>query len=152
MSSRNGQKTTFTYTISGEPLSIHVGGTENELFHEIEFVSPSSKQLTEVVELKQYFSRAMLEGSKIAQGRESAEGAKTAADIDGDDLMAAITLSHEPLKDVLTVGSKLLTSGVGKFGGKPFTKTMLERLDADEIISMIGAYVRNFIVASLLNN
>jgi hypothetical protein len=145
----------FTFQLRSAPLQVHKGG-EVEFATEIEFSGPTSKNLTECSQLKQAISRAMVEVQKSAdpEAVESAKASKGSGDstITGEDLLQAVSLSTIPLEEVLAVGQKLVTSGVGKvLGDVKFSITMAQTLPLEELERMVGEYAINFPLKSLLS-
>jgi hypothetical protein len=147
--SEGSQELTFTFQLRGKPIEVHVGG-ENELHSEIVFESPTSKNMREVSQLKQSFSRALMEVQERNAGKTVSETDKTAEDITGEDLMQMAAISSEPLEHLLEIGHKLLVSGVGKVAGQKFSSTMMQDVSCDELERMVGEYCRVFILRSFL--
>jgi hypothetical protein len=145
---------TFSFQLKGKALEVHKGG-EVEHVSEIEFSSPTSKDLKEVSQLKQSLSRALMEIQErtAEKGIEVDPGeAKGAEAITGSDIMSAVAISSEPLDGILEVGRKLLVSGVGKVAGVKFSSTMMQNISCDELERMVGEYCRNFILKSFLES
>jgi hypothetical protein len=83
---------------------------------------------------------------------ESAEVSDDTPDITGEDLMAAVAISSEPLEKILEVGFKLLCSGVGKIAGVKFNSTLMQQVSVDELERMVGEYAKFFILRRFLTN
>jgi hypothetical protein len=121
--------------------------------------------MKESSDLKQATMKAMAEGAEMAAKltnldagdiqalREEAAEKKDMGDvgITGEDLMQAVTASSVSLNDTLSVGLKLLTSGVGRISGQKFNSNMAADLTLDEIERMVGEYAINFCLKSILN-
>ena len=155
--SEESQSLSFTYNIQGKPLEVMVGG-EIEFVSEIEFTAPTSRNMKESSQLKQMLTRAMQEmQSKVADISEDVKAEVIAAQkesdagIDGEMIIAALTASTVPLDEVLSIGYKLLVSGVGKVAGQKFSANMAEKLSLEELERMVGEYAVNFPLKSLLN-
>ncbi len=141
----------FTFQISGKALEVAKAG-EIELVQEIEFTAPTSRNLKESSQLKQALSRAMFEAQEKAGDTTAAVSSGKDTKITGKDIMQALTFSSVPLEDVLAVGHKLLTSGVGTVaGGVKFNALMCANLSLDDMERMVGDYAVNFCLRSILN-
>ena len=153
MSSSRDSDLTFTFELD-KPIEIHKGG-EVRLISQIVFESPTSRDLKEVSQLKQAFSRGMLEIQERTAGKESdvdLDKVKAAGDITGEDIMSAMAISSEPLDELLEVGRKLLVSGVGKVDDIKFNSTMMQQLSCDTLERMVGEYCRFFVMKRFLEN
>lgn len=158
--SEESQEMTFSFQLRGKPIEVAVGG-EIELASEIVFESPSSRNLKEVAEVKQIFSRAIAEGQERilardpggstepeVQDKEELEAAREA--VTTGELLGIVQVSTQSFPDLLEIGSKLLVSGVGKVSGKKFSSTMMQNVPVEEIERMVGEYCNFFVMRSIL--
>jgi hypothetical protein len=144
----------FTFQLRGKPLEI-ARGAELALVSEIVFESPTSKDLKEVSQLKQALSRALMEVQDRSAGTAievDPDKVKDVTEITGEDIMSAVTISSEPLDELLEVGRKLLVSGVGKVEGIKFNSTMMQKVSCEELERMVGEYCRFFVMKRFLEN
>jgi hypothetical protein len=153
MSEESSDQLTFTFQLN-DPIKYGKGSEFVESSF-IEFSSPTSRNMREASQLKQALSRAVVEAQSRASDSDikkaTSEDAKKAEDITGADIMQALTISSVPLEDVLEVGFKLLTSGVGRLGGEEkFNSNMAKDLPVDELERMVGEYAVNFSLRSFL--
>jgi hypothetical protein len=126
---------------------------------EVEFITlhpPTSKNLKESSDLKQFVFRALTEASERNPGKdkdeeEPAEGAQ--AELTGADILLSIyAASRVSLAKFLVTGIELLsTKGVAEVDGEErLTKTLIDKMDPDEFEEMLGEYIARFIMASAL--
>jgi hypothetical protein len=141
------QELTFTFQLSGEGIQVDKDGGQ-EWATEIEFRSPTSKDMKEVSALKQMFARAMMEVQE--KQSPSTTGGGEGGDVTGEMLMTIVTISHEDLGEIVAVGYKLLCSGVGTILGKKLNSTLLAKVSSDELERMVGEYAINFPLKSFL--
>ena len=108
---------------------------------------PSAKHLTECADLKQAFFRSLPDDD----GREL-DKSKDLPELDGDAIMTMIAMSRNvELKVVLLTAKQLFKNGVAFLEGEQkMTTPLLEAMSLDDLQSMTGCYMVNFILASSL--
>ena len=132
--------TPFTYS--------HKGGLQEASF--VELTSPTSRHSKECGALKQAFFRAQnsLQVSKGArQGVEIPD-----EKINGEDVVMMLAASKDvDLPEVFDVARKLFTGGVALLDGETkLTVGVIDRMSQDDFEAMLGEYLVNFTLASLL--
>ncbi len=127
---------------------IHYSYEGEEIFGKfIILYSPTKKQMKECVFLKQAFFRAA--NSIKSDGTEDKDQTQ---EIKGQDIISLLYSSDADMHKVLLSGIALLKSGAAKIEGvKDMTSPMIEEMGHDDLENIIGEYIANFIVASLMN-
>ena len=114
----------------------------------IKLAAPSSRNSRECAALKQAFYRALPPGDKDAEEVDS-------SDIEGKDVLVLLAMSIDvDLPDVMDVAKKLFTSGnnIALVDGEvKLTNNLIDKMSQDDLESMAGDYMVNFILASSLN-
>lgn len=130
--------TPFDYSKGGEQLTAEF----------IVCTAPSSNQMKECAFLKQAFFRALPDGDSEASGEADPDD----LDMSGSDVMMMIAQSDGvKLSDVLEVGWKLIGSGVALVDGEQkLTEPLIKKMSLDDLESLIGDYIVNFVIASSL--
>ena len=117
----------------------------------IKLTPPSSKQLTQCAFLKQSFIRAVTE-----QARNNPVAEKEADDgvrIKGQDIIYLLYGSESvDMAKILLSAIELFKSGVATVEGEvKLTKPLLEEMSNDDLEGMLGEYLANFILRSVLS-
>lgn len=116
----------------------------------ITLTAPTSKNLVECAQLKQAFFRAL----NSQRGESEAEKKEDDPDVEinGELVMNMIAMSSDTeLAEVLLTAKKLLTSGVAKVGGEEkLTVPLIDQLSLEDLEGLVGTYLVNFILASVL--
>lgn len=129
----------FEYASKGEQLTASF----------ITLQAPTSRNMKECAELKQAFFRSLPKAST----QETAELPDEDDDkLDGEGIMLLIAMSKDvELASVLCIARELFSSGVALVEGEEkLTKTLLDKMDQDDLEAMTGKYLANFILASAL--
>ncbi len=115
----------------------------------IELAAPTSRNMTECAELKQSFYRALPDDKDATD--EDREG-KEIGDIKGADVIGLILRSKDvKLITVLLHAKALFTSGIAKVDGETkMTKPLCDKMNNEDFEDMVGEYLVNFILASML--
>lgn len=110
--------------------------------------SPTRKQMEQCVFLKQAFFKA---AKSIESDGKQEKGEST--EIKGQDIMSLLYSSDVDMHKVILSGIALLKSGVAKIEGvKDMTSPMIDKMGQDDLENIIGEYIANFIVASLMKD
>lgn len=133
----------FDYSLKGQ--------TESATF--IRLVAPSAKQLKHCTELKQAFYRAMSgiqeKGSDRKEQPEPTDGK-----LEGKDIIRMLYISEKvEMSSILVSAIELFASGVAVVDGEEkakLTKPLIQEMSADDLENMLGEYLANFILRSLL--
>ena len=117
----------------------------------IKLTPPSSKQLTQCAFLKQSFIRAVTEQAKANPdaANESDDGKK----ITGQDIIYLLYGSESvDMGKLLLSAIELFKSGVAQIEGEvKLTKPLLDEMSNDDLEGMLGEYMANFILKSVLS-
>lgn len=115
----------------------------------IELAAPTSRNMTECAELKQSFYRALPDDKDATD--EDREG-KEISEVNGADVIGLILRSKDvKLITVLLHAKALFCSGVAKVDGQTkLTKPLCDKMNNDDFENMVGEYLVNFILASIL--
>ena len=145
--------TEFDFVLTQKFSYAHQGQQPSATF--VTLKAPTSRNLKECAFLKQAFGRAQAAlqdraamQSAITEGREASEDTK----IEGDDviLMLAASTAVE-YGDVLDVAKKLFSSGVAQIEGETkLTSPLIDSMSVEDFEGMLGQYLVNFTLASLL--
>ncbi len=109
--------------------------------------APNSKQQAPRVKLQQGFFRA------IADQKGGSENEQNDADvkIEGAEILALMLSSDVDMVEYHETFRKLMISGVCLVEGEePLTGTLFDMLSLDDIDSLLGDYLANFILSSVL--
>lgn len=116
----------------------------------IKLIPPSSKQLTHCAMLKQSFIRAITE-----QAKDAAESDKSESDVEisGQDIIYLLYGSASvDMGKILLSAIELFKSGVALIDGEvKLTKPLLDEMSNDDLEGMLGEYLANFILKSVLS-
>lgn len=117
----------------------------------IKFTAPSSKQLTQCSMLKQSFIRAVTEQAK--NNPDAANEADDGKKIKGEDIIYLLYGSESvDMGKILLSAIELFKSGVAMIEGEAkLTKPLLDEISNDDLEGMLGEYLANFILRSVLN-
>lgn len=127
----------------------HKGDTVSATF--IKLTAPSAKQLKHCTELKQAFYRAMHEMQK--DNPDKGEVEKTGDEkLTGTEIIQMLFVSESVnMSSVLVNAIELLSSGVAMIDGEEkLTKPLIQEMSMDDLEGMLGVYLENFILRSLL--
>lgn len=115
----------------------------------ITLTAPTSRNMKECAELKQAFFRA-LPKTPLQDSVEVPED--NADELDGAGVMLLIAMSRDvELSVVLCTARELFSTGIAKVDGEEkLTKTLLDKMNQDDLEAMTGDYLANFILASAL--
>ena len=126
------------------PIKYAQGGDEVEA-NFLTLLSPTSKQLKNCARLKQAFFRAIKE---LNSNEESSE---KDAQITGPDCINLLYMSSAEMDKVLLEAIELFRSGVVLVEGGPLLKDAhIKQMAHEDIEGMLGEYLANFIIASLM--
>lgn len=141
------KKTEITYELETPVEYARKGEMEKGKF--IVLKAPTSKNMAECAFLKQAFFRAIGTIPKQDRGDVDVDGE---TDIDGEAVMSIITMSTGvELSAVLLTARELFTSGLALVDGEEkLTKPIMDKMLQDDLESMTGEYLANFILASAL--
>lgn len=145
----NDDKTEYKYSLT-TPIKYAVKG-EEVTAEFITLLAPTAKQLTECARLRQFFFRALPQGEEKKEENGSDDKAE---DINAVEIMAIISMSKDvDLDKVLVTARDLFTAGGAALvdGETKLTKPLFDALSLDDVMSLVGEYLRNFVVASSLN-
>lgn len=110
--------------------------------------APSGKNRKQSAKLKQAFIRALPEPEP---GAIVPDANADAPKIAGQDVVMMIARSNVDLDVVFENARTLLTSGVAKIDGKiNLTTTLMDNLGGDDFEGVIGEYLANFTLKSVL--
>lgn len=117
----------------------------------IKLTPPSSKQLTQCAFLKQSFIRAVTEQSR--NNPDAKEDKDSEAKISGQDIIYLLYGSESvDMAKILLSAIELFKSGVAMIDGETkVTKPILEEISNDDLEGMLGEYLANFTLRSVLN-
>lgn len=140
----------ITFTLDTPIEYATKGNVEHGSF--ITLKAPTSRQMSECADLKQSFLRALPKDGGVEVSSSKSEDKTTLDDLDGETIMMMISMSQEvQLKTVLLIARELFCSGIAFLDGEiKMTKPLLDSMVPDEFESMVGEYLRNFILASWL--
>ena len=115
----------------------------------IEMNEPTSKHLSLTAPIKQMFFRALRENAEKNAGQEA--GKADESEITGDILIQLLYTSSEDVGAFFGYAKELLSySGLCLLDGEvKLNKLLLDNLSADDMEGLAGAYVANFILASV---
>lgn len=117
----------------------------------IELSPPTFKQLDRCAPLKQAFFRAVSQTRDMATTEGETE--TDIEDMEPENIAQLIYTSDEDATKFLLHGVELLKSGIAKVEGtEKVTQPIIDQLSLDEIEKLIGTYMLNFILASVLNS
>ncbi len=119
----------------------------------IKLLPPTAKQLKQCVPLKQAFCRAVayVEDKVSDEKLDNIKDDGVKKKVDGNSIMSAIYMSDVDMYEVFLHAKELFNSNIALMEGEvKMTKPMLEDMSNDDFENMIGEYMANFIVASLL--
>lgn len=137
---------TFNYELKSPFDYDHKGNVVEAQF--ITLRAPSSKEISETADLKQAFFRALPKDS-TSTGDESEEGSLD--DLNGDAIMMMIAISPDvTLKTVLLCARELFKIVATVDGEERMTVPLLDKIDPEDLETMVGEYYLNFVLASWL--
>ncbi len=134
------------------PLSYSSGSSQQDATF-IRLFAPSSRVSRECSALKQAFLRAVPKEASVSASVATVPD-DSADSLDGSDVIQILALSSVvDLPDVLEVGRRLLLSpNIAKVEGETkLTNALMERLDQEDFENMIGEYMVNFTLVSVLS-
>lgn len=117
----------------------------------VKLTPPSAKQLSHCAFLKQSFIRACAEQQRNNPGqKEPASDEK----VSGQDIIYMLYgSSSTDMAKVLISGIELFKTGVAMIDGETkMTKPLLDKMSNDDLEGMLGEYLANFILQSVLNS
>ena len=122
--------------------------------HEASFVTltaPTFKQLDKVAPMKQALVCAITglntNGQEQIEGNSGPEG-----EVDAAQALFLLYNSSDNVTKVLLHGAELLKSGVALIEGEvKFTTPLLEKLELTDFEGLVGTYLANFILSSLMD-
>lgn len=141
----------FNFELS-TPIT-YAGGDGNAI--QAQFITlnpPTPKQLHLTSQLKQAWFRSFPKNQGDDSGSNK-DDANALDNLDGDAIMTMISMSSDvELSVVLQLGMELFCQkGIALIDGEtPMNRPLIEQLAADDIESMLGEYLINFILASAL--
>lgn len=134
------------------PLSYSSGADQRDATF-IRLFAPSSKVSRECAALKQAFLRAIPK-EVSASAKAAAKASDSADDLTGSDVIEVLAVSATvDLPDTLEVGKRLLLApNIAKVEGEAkLTSALMDRLDQEDFENMLGEYMANFTIASVLS-
>lgn len=108
--------------------------------------APTAKNRNECLFLKQAFLRAL--------PKEVTSGATSSQDDDmpeGSDVIMFIGASSVDLKEIFDVAKRLFTNKVATLDGENMTSPIFDSIDMDDLEGLLGEYMINFILGSILS-
>lgn len=132
-----------------KPVPYAAAGSE-EIGTFIKLSAPSSKQLTHCAHLKQAFVRAVTE--QVKNNPDAQEGGSDKK-IKGEDIIYLLYGSESAdMGKILLSAIELFASGVAQIEGEvKLTKPIIGAMSNDDLEGMLGEYMANFILRSVLN-
>lgn len=132
-----------------DTLRYAVSGNMEEA-QSITLVAPTSKHMVECAQLKQAFFRALPKQSPTSDSAETKNDADTK--LTGEAIMGLIAMSPDvELSVVLLTAKELFSKNIGLIDGEvKLTKPLIDEMSLDDLESMTGEYLANFILASAL--
>ena len=130
------------FTAEGSPVSCST----------VTVKAPAPKQRQRDLWLKQQFLLALPKGKEAeeAAARQKAAGKKD-DDVDNEDVMLMLGSCPEVnLAEFFENAKQVLCHGVAFLGAEPMTTEIFDRLDFDEAQDLVGAYMINFTIRSVL--
>jgi len=117
----------------------------------IKMLPPSSKQLTQCAFLKQSFIRAVTEQARNNPNAE--KDTESGSKIKGQDIVYLLYGSETvDMAKILLSSIELFKSGVAMIDGEvKVTKPILDEMSNDDLEGMLGEYLANFILRSVLS-
>lgn len=136
------------------PLNYHSRGEEVEASF-ITLFAPSYKHMDKTVPLKQAFYRAAaaIEGGTVEQESTDTDTPDNDAGLTPDMAVAMLYQSNEDMVKIFLYAAELFKApGIAKIeGSEKMTGAIIEKLSQDDLENMLGTYLVNFILASVLN-
>lgn len=146
-------KTDVIYQLK-TPLNYHSRGEEVEASF-ITLFAPSYKHMDKTVPLKQAFYRAAaaIEGETVEQESTDTDTPDNDAGLTPDIAVAMLYQSNEDMVKIFLYAAELFKApGIAKVeGSEKMTGAIIEKLSQDDLENMLGTYLVNFILASVLN-
>lgn len=134
-------KTNLPYAYKGEKLE----GTF------ITLIAPAYKQFEYCVPLKQMVFRVMAKMADSSDGDTNDETDSESA-LKGRDLISMMYQSDEDMIKFLLYGERLLLSGIAQVEGcEKLTTPLRKSMDSEDFENVLGEYIVNFILASVLS-
>lgn len=133
-----------------EPFKYAVKGEQEEAKF-ITLHAPTSRNMSQIAFLKQAFYRALPKGQQDDEIKDDTK--KKEDDITGEDIMDILMSSMDvDLSKVLIMAKELFTAKNIAFvdGEEKVTKPILESMHPDDFMAMVGEYLANFTLASVL--
>jgi len=117
----------------------------------IKLIPPSSKQLVQCALLKQSFIRAVTEQAK--NNPDAGDSNESDSKISGQDIIYLLYGSESvDMGKILLSARELFNSGVAMVEGVVnLTKPLLDEMSNDDLEGMLGEYLANFILKSVLS-
>lgn len=108
---------------------------------------PTSRHIVECAQLKQFFYRALPKNGEV-----EVEGEEGKTDLEPEDIISLLAMSQGvELSAVYLTARELFAKDIALVDGQErLTKPLLEKVDMDDLEQMIGAYMANFILHSVL--
>ena len=135
-------KTAFSYAFKGESVDASF----------ISLTAPTFKHIDKVAPIKQAFTLAISEissGSNVDTEDKEAEEEKK---ITGGECMQIFYRSTVDITKVMLHAEQLFKSGVAMVDGEvKLTTPLMEKMSLDDFEGLVGAYVANFIMPSLMD-
>ena len=138
----------FDYALK-QPLKYATAGDTTEAVS-ITCTAPTSKHLSLCAVLRQEFTRAV---QAFANQSQAATGeADESVEISGKEIMMMLYASTDcDIDKVIASAKELLTSGLAMVDGcEKLTKPLFDKLSIEDAEALIGDYLGNFILSSLL--
>lgn len=149
---QNERKTEHDFFLRA-PLSYSSGADQRDATF-IKLFAPSSKVSRECSALKQAFLRAVPKNVDKSEAAAAAASSGSTDDLNGSDVIEVLAMSTAvDLPDVLEVGKRLLLApNIAKVEGEvKLTSALMDRLDQEDFENMLGEYMANFTLASVLS-
>lgn len=117
----------------------------------IELSAPSYKTMSNFVPIKQAFTAAVQELTASMSGTDKAEPTGDDSGVDGAQVLAIMYQWKGEMSAVYLHAEQLFKSGVAMVDGETkLTSELMNKMDFADVEGMLGAYIANFIAASLL--
>lgn len=134
-------KTPFEYSSKGEQIQASF----------ISLTAPSYKQLENAAPIKSAFMQAVLNIADSDVGDTEVSGEKP--EIDSNQVMQVLYSSPDVnMPSVLVSAAALFKSGVALVDGQEkMTQPLIDKMQLDDFEGLVGAYIANFIMPSLMD-
>ena len=115
----------------------------------ITLFAPTFKQIDKVAPIKQAFTAAITE---LTDSVESGDSQEEAGDITGPQVLQLMYRWSGDMTKIFLHSEQLFKSGAALVDGEaPLTTPLMEKMNLTDFEGLLGAYIANFIVPSLMD-